>query len=102
MQLEEISRNSQNKKTTLDEQSVVYNISPKRESLDGFEVVDLSTLQDLKDRLKITEDKCYNLNRDIGSLETKMEGWEKWKWIIIAAVASPLILSVYKSIIEFK
>ncbi len=82
------------------DQGISYNISSKQESLGSFESVDSSTLQDLKERLKDVEERSYNLNRDIGSLATKMEGWEKWKWVIIAAVASPLIISIGNSIFD--
>ena len=95
------SKNLKDRETSVDNQGVVYNISSKQESLGRFESVDSSSLQDLKERLKATEDKCYNLNRDIGSLSAKMEFWDKWKWLIITAATSPLLVTIGTSILNF-
>ena len=77
-----------------------YNISEKQESIPGFVGVDSSMLQGLNEKLKTLDERCYKINRSIGSLETKMDGLEKWKWIIITAIASPVIISVFNSLID--
>lgn len=88
------------KEVPIDNQSIAYSISSKQESLAHFEGVDSSSLQDLKERLKATEEKCYNLNRDIGSLSAKMDFWDKWKWLIITAATSPLLVTIGTSILN--